>query len=330
MLINNLLTSDHVRFFSLARYALSEALRVSGVGETDYILIPEYICRDIIAPINVNNAQVVYYSVGEDLTPLEPPEMWPKAKAVLAVNYFGFPQNLSPFFQYAELTNAVIIEDNAHGLLSKDEKMQWLGMRADIGIFSFRKTFCLSDGAALVLNKNQASIPMKVQLSHTGKGFNPTARIKCKIKDIPFIGVYLWVLFVILVRLFRKLRTGHAIPTMIKSHQYEIPYIGNPHRTLLNQLKRYNYDEKNEINRRRRLYHKVSIMAQNRGLVSIFDYLPDGTVPYGFPFRATEEEAALFSKRVRWLGLDLLKWPDLPDCISDQEGYDNIWFVNFV
>ncbi|HIK87164.1 MAG TPA: hypothetical protein EYG07_01570, partial [Alphaproteobacteria bacterium] len=75
MLINNLLNSDHVRFFSLARYALSEALRVSGVGETDYILIPEYICRDIIAPINVNNAQVVYYSVGEDLTPLEPPEM---------------------------------------------------------------------------------------------------------------------------------------------------------------------------------------------------------------------------------------------------------------
>ena len=49
MLINNLLTSDHVRFFSLARYALSEALRVSGVGETDYILIPEYIsCLRII------------------------------------------------------------------------------------------------------------------------------------------------------------------------------------------------------------------------------------------------------------------------------------------
>ena len=55
MLINNLLNSDHVRFFSLARYALSEALRVSGVGDTDYILIPEYICRDIIAPINLNN-----------------------------------------------------------------------------------------------------------------------------------------------------------------------------------------------------------------------------------------------------------------------------------
>ena len=117
---------------------------------------------------------------------------------------------------------------------------------------------------------------------------------------------------------------------MIKSHQYEIPYIGNPHRALLNQLKRYNYDEKNEINRRRRLYHKVSIMAQNRGLVSIFDYLPNGTVPYGFPFRATEEEAALFSKSVRWLGLDLLKWPDLPDCISEQGGYDNIWVVNFI
>jgi len=40
MLINNLLNSDHVRFFSLARYALSEALRViieTSQGNLSYL-----------------------------------------------------------------------------------------------------------------------------------------------------------------------------------------------------------------------------------------------------------------------------------------------------
>jgi hypothetical protein len=330
MLINNLLTSDYIRFFSLARYALSEALKMSGVGEGDCVLIPEYICRDIIASINVNNAHTVYYKVGEDLTPLEHYQVWPKAKVVLAVNYFGFPQNLSPFIQYSELTKAVIIEDNAHGFLSKDKNMQWLGMRADIGIFSFRKTFCLSDGAALVINKSQTNIPIKVQLSFTGKGFNPTIGIKCKIKKIPFIGVYLWIIFVILVRFFRKLRTGHAIPTMAKFNQHSIPYNENPHRALLNQLKQCGYNEKSEVNRRRKLYHKISIMAHKKGIVPIFDHLPAATVPYGFPFRATEREAMLFSRSIKWLGFDLLKWPDLPHGIPESDNYKNIWIVNFL
>ena len=70
-------------------------------------------------------------------------------KALLAVNYFGFAQDLAPFREYCLRTGATLIEDNAHGFLSKDTSGVLLGTRADLGITSIRKTFRLVNGAAL-------------------------------------------------------------------------------------------------------------------------------------------------------------------------------------
>ena len=132
MLIRSLIESDQTRFYSLARYALSEAIKISDVKKGDTVLIPEYICRDIIASIRENNAEVLFYKVDLNLSPLDPPDKWPRAKVVLAVNYFGFPQDLKLFFDYCKKTAALLIEDNAHGLFSKDENEKWLGCRGEI------------------------------------------------------------------------------------------------------------------------------------------------------------------------------------------------------
>ena len=62
----------------------------------------------------------------------------------------------------------------------------------------------------------------------------------------------------------------------------------------------------------------------------IFESLPDGVVPYGLPFRSLEKDALLFGERMKWLGLDLMKWPDLPNNIVEQEYYNNVWVINFL
>ena len=62
----------------------------------------------------------------------------------------------------------------------------------------------------------------------------------------------------------------------------------------------------------------------------IYEDLPKGVSPYGFPFRASEKDAMFFGDRVKSLGLDIIKWPDLPDNISSQEHYTNVSVINFL
>mgnify|MGYP003896109965 FL=1 len=94
---------------------------------------------------------------------------------MLAVNYFGFAQDLSPFREYCSTTGATLIEDNAHGFLSKDSAGNLLGTRADLGITSIRKTFRLVNGAALYVSSEELSdlVPNQLdfQKSDAPKGF---------------------------------------------------------------------------------------------------------------------------------------------------------------
>ena len=129
-----------IRYFAYARHALVEALRLSGCGSGDRVLVPEFICRDVLGSIHSLGAEPVFYEVTPTLAPRDLDQAQP-AKAVLAVNYFGFPQDLEPFGLYSQRTGAVVIEDNAHGFLSKTEDGQLLGTRTDLGIVSIRKTF---------------------------------------------------------------------------------------------------------------------------------------------------------------------------------------------
>lgn len=130
-----------IRYFSLARHALIEALRVAGVGHGDKVLLPEFLCRDLLASISALGATACWYPIGLDLSPSTPPSTWPDAKVVLAVNYFGFPQKLDVFHQYAANSGAIIIEDNAHGFLSRDENGRWLGARTRLEFLVFERRF---------------------------------------------------------------------------------------------------------------------------------------------------------------------------------------------
>ena len=85
---------DAIRYFSLGRHALAAGLRALGVGAGQSILLPEYICRDLLAAVHAVGALPVFYPVALNLCPATPQENWPAASAVLAVDYFGFPQPL--------------------------------------------------------------------------------------------------------------------------------------------------------------------------------------------------------------------------------------------
>jgi hypothetical protein len=53
----------------------------------------------------------------------------------------------------------------------------------------------------------------------------------------------------------------------------------------------------------------------------VFKELPEGTSPYGFPFRAAPEDLASIEAALAAEGLFSLPWPDLPDSLTDAPGH---------
>ncbi len=323
--------SNAVRYFSFGRHALTEALRVAGIASGDSVLLPEFLCRDVLASLDAVGATPCWYPVGEDLKPGCGSDNWPAARVVVAVDYFGFPQSLASFRTYAARTGALIIEDNAHGFLSRDGNGEWLGTRADLGIFSLRKTLPLADGAALLAMRPDLVGRLMPQDPAAGKGYAPSAARKARVRRAPVLGPTAVAVMTALVRAQRLMCTGHAIPPPDAAAETVIPHPPAPHDGLAAALAAV--DPQREIDRRRELYRTVERIARELDIEPLFPELPPLVAPYGFPFRA-DPGPALRSLQ-RWAsrrGLDLIRWPDLPDAIaaSAPAHYQKVHLVNFL
>jgi hypothetical protein len=254
-----------------------------------------------------------------------------RCKAVLAVNYFGFAQDLSPFREYCSTSGATLIEDNAHGFLSKDSAGNLLGTRADLGITSIRKTFRLVNGAALYFSGAEYSDSVSDQLdfhnSDAPKGFllrKMSAQIQRSTK-IPTLS-----LFQFTIRMVRLLSTGSRLPRSTQESETELPAPAAPHQSVSQLINSVN--PSTEVSRRQRLFEQVFNRVRNLGIEPIFEHLETGTSPYGFAFIADSNAVHQVRKQLRGLSVEVIHWPDLPDAVQVPEDhyYRNVWVVNFL
>ncbi|MBK8402055.1 DegT/DnrJ/EryC1/StrS family aminotransferase [Propionivibrio sp.] len=321
---------DAIRYFSLGRHALVAGLRALGIGVGQSVLLPEYICRDLLAAVHAVGAKPVYYPVGLDLCPATFQENWPTAAAVLVVDYFGFPQPLQCFRDYCNRTGAVIIEDNAHGFLSRDETGILLGFRGDVGVLSLRKTFLFPNGAALVIPNASVVKHMEPQLEFSGMGVGGALRVKGLLHRLPILRPLVVAGAIRLARRVRRLRTGHAIPPPAADAETVIPTTPLPYGGMLRDLTSCDFSA--EISRRRMLYDDFSDLLHDWNIRPVFDSLPENVVPYGFPFRADDSLATKVQQLAERRGLDTFRWPDLPDALvsSAPEHYRRTWLLNFL
>ena len=323
-------SEGQVRYYSLARHALIEAFRLAGVGSGSRVLLPEYLCRDLLAPVHLLGAVPCWYAVAPDLTPANSSADWPPADVVLAVNYFGFPQNLLPFETYAKRTGAVVIEDNAHGYLSRDLSGQWLGCRTGLGVFSLRKTLRIPDGAALWVGAAYCSRELPAQAVFDGAGVNPAQVTKARLRGLPGVGEFAYWLSTALVRVLRKWCTGSDIPAVDPASEQTIPEPANPWTGLLPALAAC--PETWEIERRRMAYARCASVGDQVGAVPVFASLAPNCVPYAYAFRADAVALDGMKRHAVRHGFDLVAWPDLPQEIVNQAPayYRNVFLVNFV
>ena len=327
-MLKDVLPVGETRYYSLARWALVDALRACGVGRGDRVLVPGLICREVLASINLLGATVAFYPVSPRLDAGFVARDLVDARAVLAVNYFGFPQDLEIFREYCSRTGAALIEDNAHGLLSRDESGQLLGSRGDAGLFSVRKTIAVPDGAALVLKNGvlpqappateAAGIPSRYRLK---QAFRRVARVLGPVQTHSAIGV---------VREIRRGCTGHAVPVGASDAETRIPVGPGPSRLLSNRLTMA--DPALEAQRRRALYELAGRVVDTSVAVPVFSSLPPNVVPYGFPISVSPENVSAIAVQAGCAGFQLAPWPDLPAAVVHEapEHYRRLMVLPFL
>ncbi len=322
---------SHIRYYSLARYALKSALELLNIGKGDVVALPEFICRDLIASITNVGATVKYYPVDAHLNLACELKDFPDSKVIVVVNYFGFSQDLTEFNKIANQTGAILIEDNAHGLLSVDEYNHPLGTRTNIGIFSLRKTIPLLNGAALVVNNSELAQLLPDQLPEDVNGKGIIFHIKSFLRALtPVLGITPCRTLTSVTRIIRKSHTGQKIPKPDPNAEKMIPGTPPPCNSLIKDLSCL--DVTSEVNRRRKLYINLDAKVRECGGLPVFDELPDGVSPYVFPFRAEDEKINIIQKHLKALNLECHRWPDLPDVIVPvaKTHYKNVWMIPFL
>lgn len=311
--------NDHTLWFAYGRQALHYGLSVLGLTVGDTVLVPEYICSVVESSFAKGGINITYYRIKEDLSPdfvdIEK-RIDKRTKALLTVNYFGFPGPIQEIKEFCAAHSLFFIEDNAHGFLNKT-KGQWLGTFGDIGFTCPRKTVPLIHGAILYVNPT------------LGKRVSPPERKGYKVSksSLKFFIYYLSrVLLHMPVSPFPQIRSHlrrkkvslwgnalHDLPDKFMEIRLNllVPVIIK----LLNYQKVY----KNKMEK----YERVTAFLREQTLFSgelFFKDIPEEIIPLQIPFLLNhgEKDKSELLTVLNQNGVGAFYWPDLPQRVFSQ------------
>lgn len=319
-------------YYAYARHALVTALRMARVQSGDNVLLPSFICRDVLASLKAINATPVFYEIDVGLQVSSQSKL-PPAKALLAVNYFGFPADLERIQQQLTDPSTVLIEDNAHGWLSCDEHGVPLGTRTPLGITSFRKTVLALDGAYLhwsgdcqldysalhpPLTPRTELIPLTFRLRKLASWLDYRTHLPIR------------PLAQTLIRYGRRSIRRPAIAEN-PAEEFQLPHLRAMHASSLAIMTQV--DRTEEISRRRTLFKTVAELAAEHNIEPVFTNLPSGVSPQGFAYYSGAGNVRRFHRQIQRQRLgEAMSWPSLPrhTCITPESRLLTLKIVNFI
>lgn len=147
-----------------ARTALAQALKHAGIGDGDSVLLPAYHCPAMVSPLVWLGVEPLFYPLRPDTT-VDVEELArclrPNCRAVVAVHYFGFIQDLGPLRRFCDERGLVLIEDCAHAFFGSFEGRP-VGCQGDYAIASLMKFLPIHEGGCLAsARRSLADIEMR-------------------------------------------------------------------------------------------------------------------------------------------------------------------------
>ena len=143
-------------YFSHGRTALLNGLKLYDFAKQDLILIPDYLCEIVEIILKSQNLKVIKYKINDDFSvnenSLKSKLKFNNIKALIIVNYFGFPQKIESIKKTCNKKKIILIEDNSHGHGGL-YKNKLLGTRGNFGFSSPRKILKIYSGGTLYTKK---------------------------------------------------------------------------------------------------------------------------------------------------------------------------------
>ena len=314
----SLFGTKDVRFFAFARAALLCGLKMLEIEPGDNVLLPSYICDSVPGPFHYLGIGIRYYPVrenlGVDLKDLEE-RINTRTRALLVVNYFGFPQDYFAIRGFCEENRLFLVEDNAHGFLSRVGG-KLLGKFGDISICSFRKHLVIPSGATLVVNEpSLANRLCGFLLSrHRYREWSETVKSVVKAWDLKLS------LGLVRKRVERS-RSRDAgkcnqSPSTIHSEETNVQdYLQACPAYSKYVIRRLNI--RAFVNCLRARYRAALEHIRRQGdMEPIFPSLPEGVVPRAVPGISSDCESCV--QRLREKGIYATTWPRLPQAVRND------------
>ena len=305
------LDQKYISYYAYARAALLDGIFALGLKSGDEVLIPEYICNAAVAPFHRAGIKIIFYEVKSNLAPDWEDvsrRLTDRTRALLIVNYFGFPNDLDGARYFCDQNHLFLIEDNAHGFLSAQGERP-LGSWGDISVFAFHKMIHIPGGAALLMNID-APLNQKASLKK-----EPLSVIRFFLKNI-------------LQRLpgtrDREL-DAEGIIQKIRPSAVDVAEEDHLEKYLLaiSSWSRYVLDhlcaEKVKAARRKNYQEWMNYFKRESrpGIRVLFNFLPEGICPYVFAVYANDREA--FMREMASKGVETFAWPYLPRNSKEQD-----------
>jgi dTDP-4-amino-4,6-dideoxygalactose transaminase len=148
-------------FLTAGRMALALGMKLHGLAPGHEVLLPAYSSGSMVAPIRLLGATPVFYRLTPDLdADLDDlaTKAGPHTRALLAVNFFGKPQDWTALRRFADTRGLILIEDCAHALYGSWQGRP-LGSFGDFAIASLTKFLPVWDGGLLAFNRAAPPMP---------------------------------------------------------------------------------------------------------------------------------------------------------------------------
>jgi len=318
-------------FCSMGREALWALLKILGIEDNHNVLVPTYLCPIVAATILKFGGKVKLFTVNRSFRP-DLDDIQRKidenTKAILIVDYFGFPQPYQELKRICYEKGLYLIEDCSMALYSKDGDMP-LGTFGDVALFSFRKTLPTDDGAAILVNNPSLNLGNIEVIKNPIKDKSLRDSIKLLLLKMENrSGISLRGVTLLLKRIFSLFPWHSAYWAQVDT--VESIWMLHPETfftngknlipremRLLSRLLISNSNHK-MIARRRianylRLHNKL---AYGKAINFVFPCLLEGVCPLFFP---------IFIQNKEWVRSKLTKagipigdlWPEVPDMLYD-------------
>jgi dTDP-4-amino-4,6-dideoxygalactose transaminase len=136
-------------FLASGRDALHWIIHSLNLEEGTQVLLPSYLCDEVLKPFTDNGLEVRFYRISKDLqidTKDLLEKLSPETRVLLYIHYLGFPSNFPVDMAESVSAGTLIIEDSSHSFLSC---LSQPSIHGDIRFATFRKLLPVPNGAAV-------------------------------------------------------------------------------------------------------------------------------------------------------------------------------------